>query len=140
MTTLRRVLACFFTLAGVLHFVRPETYEAVVPPGVPLAHEAVLLSGAAEIIGGLALLSERTRLPAAWSLIALLIAVFPANVYMALSPEEIPGLGSSTPVRVALWLRLPLQALLIWLVWRAARRGGGGLPASSAAASTSAPT
>lgn len=121
MTALRRFLAGFFTIAGLLHFVRPKAYEEIVPPGLPLVHEAVLVSGAAEIAGGLALLSERTRAPAAWWLTALLVAVFPANVYMALSPEEIEGLPQTELMKLTLWLRLPLQPLLIWLVWRAAR-------------------
>ncbi|UJA20428.1 hypothetical protein HJD18_09565 [Thermoleophilia bacterium SCSIO 60948] len=121
MKVLRLVLAAFFSAAGILHFVRPEPFEAIVPPFVPLAHEAVLVSGVAEIAGGLALLSERTRPYAFWWLTALLIAVFPANIYMAVAPEEIRGLPQTDAMKVALWLRLPLQPLLVYAVWRSTR-------------------
>jgi uncharacterized membrane protein len=112
----RVVLAAFFVGAGTLHFLKPDAYEAVVVPGLPYPREIVWISGAAEIVGGLGVLSRPARPWAGWWLIALLVAVFPSNVYMAISPEEIRGL--SVPP-VLLWLRLPLQAVLIAWVWRA---------------------
>ncbi len=73
----------------------------------------VRLSGACEIAGGFGLLIPRLRKPAAWGLIALLIAVFPANVYMAVAPDKFTDLKAPAWVW---WLRLPLQAVFIWMV------------------------
>lgn len=127
MKALRYLLAAFFSAAGILHFLRPAPYEAIVPPFVPLAHEMVLVSGAAELAGGLALLPERSRPLAFWWLTALLVAVFPANIYMAISPEEIRGLPQTDLMKVALWLRLPLQAVLVYALWKATRPAPGRL-------------
>ncbi|EYB68063.1 hypothetical protein DEIPH_ctg028orf0001 [Deinococcus phoenicis] len=111
------LLAALFTGAGILHFVKPETFDRIVPPGLPLpARTATLLSGAAEIADGLGLLHPAPRPAARWGLLALLVAVFPANVYMTQHPERfrpLPAWG--------LWARLPLQPLLMLLVWRAGR-------------------
>ena len=111
------MLGVFFVLAGALHFVRPQVYEAIVPPYLPDPLMLVYLSGAAEISGGAGALapSERLRRLSGWALISLLAAVFPANLHMALHPEDLPGL--SIP-RWALWARLPVQPLLMWWVWR----------------------
>jgi uncharacterized membrane protein len=114
----RAVLAAFFTGAGVLHFVKPEMYEAIVPPGLPGPRALVYLSGAAEIGGGLAALSGRLRPWAGIWLVALLVAVFPANVYMAVDPD---GVFRRRFPPLALWLRLPLQAVLVAWVWAATR-------------------
>jgi uncharacterized membrane protein len=103
------VLALMFVGAGVLHFARPELYARVVPPGFPYPAALVSLSGAAEIAGGVGVLLPEVRRWAGWGLIALLVAVFPVNVHMALAPGAAPAL---------LWLRLPLQAVLIVWVWR----------------------
>ena len=119
MTRSQKALAAFFVAAGSLHFIRPESYEAIMPPYVPLHREAVFASGVAEIAGGLAVLHKRTRPAARWGLIALLIAVFPANVHMAVNPEEVRGLDLDTVPRWALWARLPLQAAAVVWVWRA---------------------
>jgi uncharacterized membrane protein len=110
------VLAATFVGAGVLHFVKPEPYMAIMPPQLPYPRELVYVSGAAEIVGGLGALSPRARPWAGLWLVALLIAVFPANAHHALAAEEIPGNPFSRP---ALFARLPLQALLIAWVWRA---------------------
>lgn len=83
------------------------------PPYIPWHAALVRISGAFEILGGLGLLVPSTRRAAAWGLVALLLAVFPANIYMALHPVE-AGAASIAPV--LLWLRLPLQAFLIWWV------------------------
>ena len=120
MTGSQRTLAAFFTFAGLMHFVIPRSYEAIMPPYLPHHREAVAVSGAAEIVGGLAVIPPSTRRPfARWWLILLLVAVFPANVHMAVSPDQIRGLHLDRVPRWALWARLPLQAAAIWWVWRA---------------------
>lgn len=122
MTTPQRLLAAFFALAGVLHFVIPERYAATVPAYVPIAPEkAVEWSGYAELVGGLAVVPEATRGFARWWLIGLLAAVFPANVHMAVSPDQVRGLDPGRVGRLALWARLPLQPLMALWVWRATR-------------------
>ena len=112
----RTALAAFFSFAGTMHFVRPKPYEAITPPPFP-KKESVAISGVAEIAGGLAVLHPATRRAGRWGLIALLLAIFPANVWMATSPEKIPG-AQRIP-RWALWARLPLQPLAMAWVWRA---------------------
>jgi uncharacterized membrane protein len=120
-TRSQRLLAGFFTLAGTMHFVRPREYEAIVPPHVPHPREAVRVSGAAEIVGGLAVIPRRTRPFARWWLLGLLAAVFPANVYMAQRPAEVAkrGVPADRIPLVLLYLRLPVQGLIAWWVWRA---------------------
>jgi len=116
----RRVLALIFAVAGVSHFVIPGVFESIVPRWVPNAHAAVLWSGVAEIAGAIGLLVPQTRVVAAWGLIALLVAVFPANVQMLVNARE----AAEPALYVAvLWARLPLQPLLIWWVWRAGVAG-----------------
>ncbi|HVS99357.1 MAG TPA: hypothetical protein VHE08_02465 [Solirubrobacterales bacterium] len=113
----RAAVAAVFSLSGTLHFVRPRPYEAIVPPPFP-RRASVAISGVAEIAGGLAVLHPATRRTGRWGLLALLVAVFPANVYMAVGPEKILGMGTKIP-RWALWARLPLQPLAMLWVWRA---------------------
>jgi uncharacterized membrane protein len=113
----RGLLALLFLGAGVLHFVAPATYLRIMPPYLPEPLLLVYLSGAAEIAGGLGLLLPATRRVAGWGLLALLIAVFPANVYML----QTHGVGLAVP-QWALWLRLPLQVVLMAWVWWSARR------------------
>ena len=117
----QQLLAGFFTVAGTLHFVRPRAYEAIMPPYVPAHREAVQVSGAAELIGGLAVVSPATRPAARWWLLALLVAVFPANLHMALHPDDVAGRGVAADriPRWLLWARLPLQPLVMLWVWRA---------------------
>ncbi len=104
------LLAALFVAAGVAHFTRAEFYEKAMPDYIPAHRELVLLSGVFEILGGLGLLLPRTRRAAAWGLIALLVAVFPANLHMALNPERFPNIPEW-----ALWVRLPLQIpLILW--------------------------
>ena len=122
MTASQRALAAFFTFTGVMHFVIPKQYEATVPEYVPISPRgAVVYSGYAEIAGALAVIPPATRGLARWWLIALLVAVFPANVHMAVNPEQIRGLDLNRVPRWALWARLPFQPLMIWWVWRATR-------------------
>jgi uncharacterized membrane protein len=119
--TSQKLLAVFFVFAGALHFVRASAYQAIVPPYVPRKREAVALSGAAEIAGGLAVMAPASRRLAGLWLVALLAAVFPANVHMALHPEQIRGLDVNRMPRWALWARLPLQPLMMLWAWRATR-------------------
>ena len=121
MTRSQRLLAGFFAFAGALHFVVPRSYEAIMPPSLPRHREAVLLSGLAEIAGGVAVMPASTRHFARWWLLGLLLAVFPANVHMALNPEQVRGLDPDRMPRWALWARLPLQPLAMIWVWRATR-------------------
>ena len=109
------MVAAAFVAAGVLHFTHTELYVRIMPPYVPWHRAMVLLSGACEIAGGLGVLVPRVRRWAGVGLIALLVAVFPANLHMALSPERF---GVSPTL---LWLRLPLQALLVAWVWWSTR-------------------
>ena len=122
MTRSQRALAAFFTFAGTMHFVIPKRYEATVPSYIPMSPKrAVEISGVAEIAGGIGVVPDRTRRLAGLGLIALLVAVFPANVHMAVSPDQIKGLDTDRIPRWALWARLPLQPLMIVWAWRATR-------------------
>lgn len=112
----RVTLAAVFVGAGVLHFVKPAMYEQIVPPGFGPPRLMVQLSGAAEIAGGVGVLIPRLRRPAGWGLIALLVAVFPANVYMAVAREKFAGVPGAP---WSLYARLPLQFVLIYWTWRA---------------------
>jgi uncharacterized membrane protein len=99
-----------FMFAGTMHFVIPRTYEAIMPDYLPAHRALVYASGVAEIVGGAGMLSGRTRHSASWLNIATLVAIFPANLNMAMHPEryeKIPG------GRASLLMRLPGQALLI---------------------------
>jgi uncharacterized membrane protein len=110
---LRTVLpAVLFLVTGTLHFVHPEFYTSIVPPQLGHAATLVAISGLAELAGGIGLLVPATRNAAAIGLIALLVAVWPANWYMAIEADHF---ASVAPAWV-LWLRVPLQVLLIWWV------------------------
>lgn len=124
MTRSQRLLAGFFALAGSMHFVRPRAYEAIVPPSVPRHREVVLASGVAELAGAAAMIPAQSRQLARWWLIGVLVAVFPANVHMAISPEKVKGLDLDRIPRWALWARLPLQPLMVLWVWRATAEKG----------------
>jgi uncharacterized membrane protein len=115
----RLPIAVFFVAAGILHFVKPGSYEAIVPDELPAHRELVYASGVAEIAGGLGMLSARTAPWAAWWLIATLVGVFPANVNMAVHAERFRNIPEAL-----LWARLPLQALMVAWVWAAALRRG----------------
>jgi uncharacterized membrane protein len=121
MTLSQRLLAVFFAFAGAMHFVVPRSYEAMMPPSLPMHREAVVVSGVAEMIGAAAVVPGRTRRFARWWLLALLAAVFPANVHMALNPEQVRGLDLNRVPRWALWARLPLQPLCMLWVYRATK-------------------
>ena len=108
-----------YVVAGVMHFVVPEAYVQVVPPVLPAPLALVYLSGVAEIALGIGVLVPQTRQYAAWGLIALLVAVFPANVYMATSGVVVEGtpFGTLDPSAAERWGRLPLQAVLVAWAW-----------------------
>ena len=112
-TALKWLLAVFVVGSGVLHFTNPGMYTRIMPPYLPWHLELVYASGAFEIVLGVLLLVPRVTRLAAWGLVALLIAVFPANVHMALHAERYPELPPA-----ALWARLPFQAVFVaWAYW-----------------------
>ena len=109
----RYFLALFFIAAGLNHFWHTPFYAAMMPPYLPAPLALVYLSGVAEIGLGALLLFLRWQVIAGWGLIALSVAVFPANLHMALNPELFTQFSSA-----GLWLRLPLQAVVIaWAYW-----------------------
>jgi uncharacterized membrane protein len=106
--------AIFWIVAGAMHFVVPRSYHAIVPPRIARRkREIVVISGAAELAGGLAILPERTRRGARWWLLATLAAVYPANIHMAVNAKDFPRIAPA-----ALWARLPVQFLFAWITWR----------------------
>jgi uncharacterized membrane protein len=104
------LLAAFMIFAGAMHFRAPKAYIRTVPRWLPAPAALVMVSGVSEILGGLGLLLPVTRPWAAWGLIALFVAVFPANVNMAVNRI---GFGRKPTPAWLLWARLPLQAVLI---------------------------
>ncbi len=113
----RLLLGVAFIGAGINHFVMPGAYERIVPPSMKRSAKSVVaLSGMAEMAGGLGVLLPWTRRGAGLGLIALLAAVFPANLHMARAPEEFRKIP-----RWALYARLPLQPLMMWWAWRVTR-------------------
>ncbi len=114
-TISRQVLAVFFILAGLNHFLSPSVYLQMIPPYLPWPGGLIAISGVAEIAGGLGVFYPPLRVAAAWGLILLLIAVFPANIQAAISGMSLGGKPISHSV---LLLRLPLQLVLIfWVYW-----------------------
>ena len=125
----RNFSAAFFTGAGVGHFTRPDFFEAVVPDWVPDKKLANQVSGAAEIALGLAMIPRRTRPAAAWGLLGLLAAVYPANIDAAINDVDIRPdedgrfqrhVGEVKDARN--WIRLPMQFLMAAWVWRHTKR------------------
>jgi uncharacterized membrane protein len=113
--SLRLLLALFFVGAGVLHFARPDLYLQIMPPYLPHPLELVYVSGFFEVLGGAGLLVRPLRSAAGYGLLALLVAVFPANIQMAV--DTVGGQPGSVRSWVAV-LRLPLQVpLLLWVYW-----------------------
>lgn len=119
MRVIRALCGPTFMLAGAMHFVIPKIYKRMVPPYLPAPEALVYISGAAEMVGGLGLMTRSRRRLAGFWLIATLVAVFPANVHMALNPDDFPGVPGGAS---GLWARLPLQAVFIAWV-RGAMRG-----------------
>ena len=114
----RWAVAAAMVAVGVRHFTDPGPFVGIVPAALPAKLALVWISGAAEVLGGLGLLARRTRRAAGYGLIALYVAVFPANVNMALHHL---ALGDTVVQTWALWARLPLQAVFIALAWWVSR-------------------
>jgi len=112
------ILGAAFVGIGIRHFTHPALFERIVPAAFPAHAALVRISGVCEIAGGLGLVVPATRRAAGYGLLALLVAVFPANVNMALNA---PAYADIAPAWV-LWARLPFQPLFMWLVGRASRR------------------
>ena len=109
-------LAAFFINVGIDHFINPDFYLSIMPPAFPMHLEAVYISGFFEILGGICVLIPSLRIIAGWGLVALLIAVYPANIYMALTPEAFPDI----PIAI-LYFRLPLQFLFFYWAYSVTR-------------------
>lgn len=116
---LRALLALAMITVGVLHFTATDAFAAIVPPYLPEPRLLVWISGVAEIAGGVGLLVPVTRAAAGVGLVLLYLAVFPANIHMALH-DDVP-LGDEVPARWAVWARLPFQALFIAWAWWCSR-------------------
>ena len=108
-------LAAFFIYFGIDHFINPDFYLSIMPPLFPLHEEAVYISGFFEIAGGIGVLIPRFRKIAGWGLFALLIAVYPANIYLAFN--ETPQIALGIAPFMASWVRLPLQFVFIGLAY-----------------------
>ena len=106
----RVFLALLFIVASSLHFITDVELK-IIPPFLPLRREALYITGIFELLGGIGLLIPRFQRAAAWGLIALLVAIFPANLYHAVKKIQLGGFLNSPLYHV---IRLPLQALLIW--------------------------
>ena len=119
---LRRAMGAMYAVAGATHFLAPDSFARAVPPEFPRPRALVYLSGTAEVVLGIGLQFDRTRRASAWGIVALLIAVFPANVYMAtddVATDLVPGRLAGV-ARAAAWARLPFQAVLVlWAWWHA---------------------
>ncbi len=108
----RLVVAAFFCFAGVAHFIQTELFVSMMPPYLPAPLALVYISGVCEILGGLGVLFRATRRWAGIGLLLLLVAVFPANIHMALHPAQFPDFSA-----MFLYARLPLQLVFAALVW-----------------------
>ncbi len=116
-----------FVSAGVMHFAKPDFFESIVPDWFPNAPLANRLSGAAEIALGVGMWVPPTRRVSALGLLALTVAVFPANVDMAIKRVEVKPVDGTLTRSVGTasgppnWIRLPMQAPLVWWLWREAQ-------------------
>ena len=104
---------------GCQHFINPSFFLKIVTPYLAFHLELVYLSGGFEIIFGLGLLFKKTRFYASWGLVFLLIAVYPANIYLAFN--EIPQEAINVSSFMASWVRLPIQFVLIWLAYKSSK-------------------
>lgn len=108
------ISSIFYVIVGIKHFIEPEYFLSIVPPYLPYHLELVYISGLFEILFGLLILFPKYRYYGAIGLILLLIAVFPANIYLAQSKEAQEALGATQ--EIATW-RLPIQGVLIWIAY-----------------------
>ena len=112
-TVTKVIFGLLFVAAGANHFLDTPFYMSIMPPYLPWHYALVIVSGIAEVLLGIGLLIPKFTRLSAWGIIALLIAISPANIHMATHPEIYPTIPA-----IALWLRLPLQFLLIlWAYW-----------------------
>ena len=118
-----RIGGIIFIAAGLLHFLRPKMYEAIMPDWLPAHRELVYASGVTEALGGAAVLHPKTRRFGGWLLLATIVGVYPANVHMALTPDRYPQIPEA-----ALWARLPLQLPMASWAWTRARAGRAAPP------------
>ena len=102
----RIIVSLFFVYVGILHFVKPDPFLAIMPPALPWHLELVYISGFFEILGGVGLLWPHTRKLAAWGLLALLVAVYPANIHMLINEVYLPDMPKQKWI---LWARMPFQ-------------------------------
>lgn len=107
------VIAAFFFIGGVAHFVFTDVFVRIMPNYLGYQKELVLISGLFELLGAIGILFPSTRLLAGYGLIVLIIAVFPANINMAIHPQDYKSIPE-----LLLWLRLPLQFFFVWFVWQ----------------------
>jgi len=124
---LRYAMGAVYVVAGVLHFLTPASFERVVPSSLPRPRALVYVSGVAEVALGVGVWFEQTRRPSAWGIVALLVAVFPANVYTVtddvageLAPDGMEGVA-----RAIAWARLPFQGVLVLWAWWHSRPDAG---------------
>ncbi|MBF2072905.1 MAG: DoxX family protein [Synechococcales cyanobacterium C42_A2020_086] len=128
---LRGVLAVAIIIVGITHFTHPQEYAKIVPPLFQYPYAMVYISGVFEILGGIGLVIPLVSVAAAWGLVALFIAVFPANIYQAIHSIPITGIPHHPWLY---WARLPFQAVLIAWAWWYTRRPEDQLGASQVAA------
>ena len=108
------ISSIFYTIVGVKHFIEPDYFLSIIPPYLPFHIELVYISGFFEILFGLMILFPKYRYYGSIGLILLLIAVFPANIYLAQSKEAQEAIGASQ--QIAIW-RLPIQGIFIWIAY-----------------------
>ena len=108
------ISSIFYTIVGVKHFIEPDYFLSIIPPYLPFHIELVYISGFFEILFGLMILFPKYRYYGSIGLILLLIAVFPANIYLAQNKEAQEAIGASQ--QIAIW-RLPIQGILIWIAY-----------------------
>ena len=108
------ISSIFYTIVGIKHFIEPDYFLSIIPPYLPFHIELVYISGFFEILFGLMILFPKYRYYGSIGLILLLIAVFPANIYLAQSKEAQEAIGASQ--QIVIW-RLPIQGILIWIAY-----------------------
>ena len=108
------ISSIFYTIVGVKHFIEPDYFLSIIPPYLPFHIELVYISGFFEILFGLMILFPKYRYYGSIGLILLLIAIFPANIYLAQSKEAQEAIGASQ--QITIW-RLPIQGILIWIAY-----------------------
>ena len=109
------LMAAFYIMAGYMHFARPDHYVPMMPPYLPWHSGLIFLSGVAELGLGIAVLIPSLRRAAAWGIILLLIAIFPANLHIAI--HNVPVFGATEGAGIFNWIRLPFQLVLILWAW-----------------------